>query len=63
MAGYWWFYAAICVALTVVMFRRFIAVADRVRRAATFPVGSETSETGCAGGCAAAGVHLAFFPG
>ena len=61
MAAYWWFYAAICVALTVVMFRRFLAIrrhseeSGEISRSAMKPMNPGTRAV------VAAGVNLAFF--
>jgi len=61
MATYWWLYAAICVGLTVVMFRRFLAMRrhseenDEINTSAIKPMTPGTRVV------VAAGVNLAFF--
>jgi len=61
MAIYWWLYAAICVALTVVMFRRFLAIRKRseesgeISKSAIHPMKPLTRVV------VAAGVSMAFF--
>jgi RNA polymerase sigma factor (sigma-70 family) len=61
MAAFWWLYAAICVALTVVMFRRFLAIrrqsemSGEISRSAMKPINPMTRAA------VAAGVNLAFF--
>jgi RNA polymerase sigma factor (sigma-70 family) len=61
MAVYWWTYAAICVALTVVMFRRVIAI--RRRREENSEIGTSTMKPMPPGArvIVAAGVNLSFF--
>jgi len=61
MAVYWWFYAAICVALTVVMFRRFIAVRRQSETSGDISGSAPRPLKPGARAGVAAGVHLAFF--
>jgi RNA polymerase sigma factor (sigma-70 family) len=61
MAGFWWFYAAICVALTVVMFRRSLAVRRQCEDNGEIPESPEKPTTPGARAAVAAGVNLGFF--
>jgi RNA polymerase sigma factor (sigma-70 family) len=61
MAGFWWFYAAICVGITVVMFRRFIAIRRQSEENGEIANSIKKPMTPGARVKVAAGVNLAFF--
>jgi hypothetical protein len=61
MAFFWWLYAAICVGITVVMFRRFIAIRRQSEENGEMPQLVVKPMTPGARVKVAAGVNLAFF--
>ncbi len=61
MVGFWWFYAVVCATLTILMFRRLLAMRQESESAGEIPRSAAKRWTPATRGTVAAGLYLSFF--